>query len=96
MVAKVAPVMEPAREKVPSAKPTEAGEKRQVSLYLREDQRRWLDEIELKIRMGTGWKVEHSPLIRGIVDAIRDSGIDLSGCRDEMDVVRVFRAALQR
>lgn len=52
-----------------------------------------LDRLALDIREGGG-SIDRGALVRGIVTAIEESGVDLRKCKTEADVAGVLRSAM--
>ena len=65
-----------------------------TTFRLRAEQRGVLDQIGFAIRAATGATVSTTAIIRGLIDAIDASEIDLSHCRTEADVKAIVLARL--
>jgi hypothetical protein len=65
-----------------------------VTVTLTTEQIRSLDIISANIRGGSGNVVDRSSLIRAIIAAVEDSGLDLGTAIDENDVHRIVRDRL--
>lgn len=60
------------------------------------DQCEWSIHQMSRIIESNGYKLTHSQILRGIIDAVADADIDLSRCHSEADVKRTILEALQK
>ena len=73
--------------KLPKAqRKPEPGNWERVTVVMRPDQTVRLDKLALAIRERTGAKVNRAALIRGIIDGVLGSGLDLAGAGGEQQI----------
>lgn len=60
------------------------------TVTLRNNQLVWLDQFSVNIRSSKGIVVDRGALIRSILDAIMQSGIDLSTVDSEMELTKLL------
>ena len=80
--------------RLPKAQLTEPWGKVTTVLYDREVIA--LDELCIDIRKKTGKKLNRTDLLRGILDAVLESGLDLTGATSEAEVKAAVLAAMRR
>jgi galactose-1-phosphate uridylyltransferase len=57
-----------------------------VTVVLLDKQIHWLDKLALDIRQNTKASVSRAEIIRGLISAIEESGIDLTKIENEKDI----------
>ncbi len=68
----------------------------QLTVALRPDQRATLEELKDTIASTTGATLPAAAFIRGILDAVADARLKLTGCQTEADVKATVLARLTR
>lgn len=79
----------------PRSKPTSKGEWKRATFGLYQAHVRALDEIVFKIRQATDVPIERSAIIRAMIEAVVESGIDLTSATSEDDIRSALAAALR-
>ncbi len=67
-------------------RPAAAAPYRSVSVILQDEQVVWLDRLAIDIRSVTGAAINRAALIRGILSAVQQSGVDLTQATSEAEV----------
>jgi hypothetical protein len=67
-----------------------------VTVVLFRRQVAFLDRLTASIRARTGAAVSRAQIIRALIDALGDAGIDLTGARSEADLKTMVLARLGR
>ena len=78
-----------------SGRPPLASDHAKASLTLRLKNILWLDRLCTDIREKTGGLMDRGSLLRGLIDAIQISGIDLSHCYTEKQVTETWAKKLK-
>jgi hypothetical protein len=81
-----------------AALPTQAEKPRtrQSAVFLEERHIDWLEDRCREARKGGGRAIRKAAIIRALLDAAMESGIDLTGLRREEDLARRVRQALHK
>lgn len=94
-----APVSENTEQKtkLPRGRPQEHTESMtKVTVILLDRQRDWLDQLALNIRTKTKASISRAEILRAMVSAIEDSGIDLSETRNESEARQLILSFIKR
>jgi len=67
-----------------------------VTVVLTAAELAWLDRLAIDIRSRTGKPVERSAILRAVVDAVHDAGLDLARSADEAAIRETIAAKLRR
>jgi hypothetical protein len=61
-----------------------------VTVVLFDRQIAYLDRLAIDLRLKSGWAVSRAEIIRALIDAVADSGIELEDVRSEMELRELF------
>jgi len=73
------PVAEPSQTSYPSVE-------NKTTVILQPELVVYLDRLGGDIREKTGWKVRRTEIMRALVIGLKQSGVDLTSCRDEAEL----------
>ena len=74
----------------------EPGSWERTTVILRHDQTAALDHLAADIRAKTGRPIKRTELIRGILDAVLESKLDLTSATSEQEIKNALAAKLRR
>jgi hypothetical protein len=74
-----------------SGRPTDPRELVKISIILSDQQVYWLDRLAADIRLNTKKALSRAEIIRAILLAVEQSGIDLSYKRSEEEIVKAIQ-----
>lgn len=98
------PIIEPTAAEIkedqaknPRGRPQEHTEvTTKVTVILLERQIAWLDQLALNIRTKTKAAISRTEILRAMVSAVEDGGIDLSGIRTESEARQLILSHIKR
>ena len=84
-------------EKLARGRPQEHFESwTKTTVVLLDKQIQWLDELALDIRKNTKIAVSRAEIIRGILAAVAESGVDLSQIKSETEIKNLIASLIRR
>ncbi len=92
--ARAKPSTEPPEKKTGRPKRLEEWDKHTTILYKR--QTAWLRRVTAEIMLKAGVEVKQAEIVRGILDAIVESGIDVTKATSEEDVKQMVLKKMRR